>query len=201
MDDEAIHRALIVDVVLRERQGRDRGWWDQMLACYHDDAMIDLNWYQGTPAGFVEASRQQHDAGRRATHRLSPPIVRIRGGRAVAETGCALETRNVIDDIECDLTSYMRLLSRVERRGGSWRLASLGVVYERDTLTPVIPGRAPAIDTDLLDSLRPAYRFLAYVQIRLGWPSRPDLPGDDQPDLVKALYDATLDWLEHTPTP
>jgi hypothetical protein len=187
--------SLISQLVLRERQGRDRGWWSQMRACYDQAAVVDLNWYRGNADGFVDASRRQYDAGRRATHRLSPPVVLIRGSRALTETAVALETRNMVDGVECDLTSYLRLLSRVEHRAGGWRLMTLSAIYERDTLTPVIPGQNPTLDLDLLAAQRPSYRFLAYVQKRIGWPSHDDLPGDDQPDLVATVHNANNSWL------
>jgi hypothetical protein len=47
----------------------------------------------------------------------------------------------------------------------------------------------------LLATLRPAYRFLAYVQLRIGWPSNPDLPGDDRPETVSKVYAALEAWL------
>jgi hypothetical protein len=185
----------ITNLVLRERQGRDRGWWAQMRACYDDAAMIDLNWYRGDADGFVDASRRQHEAGRRATHRLSPPVASVRGDRAIIEASAALETRNVVDGVECDLISYLRLLYRAAERGGTWRLTSLRVIYERDSLVAVRPGQVPALDLELLGSLRSSYRFLAYVQRRIGWPSRDDLPGDDQPGVVAGLYDDQAAWL------
>jgi hypothetical protein len=56
---------------------------------------------------------------------------------------------------------------------------SLGAVHERDRLVPVRPGQTPALDLELLGSLRASYRFLAYVQRQIGSPSRDDPPGDD----------------------
>ncbi len=36
--------AVITQVVLGERQGRDRGWWDQMAAAYWLDSTVRLSW-------------------------------------------------------------------------------------------------------------------------------------------------------------
>ena len=54
----------ITELVLRERQGRDRDWWSQMRDCYTAHAVIDLNWYHGDADGSVDASRRQYEAGR-----------------------------------------------------------------------------------------------------------------------------------------
>ena len=34
----------VVQLVLRERQSRDRGWWDDMAECFAPEATIDMSW-------------------------------------------------------------------------------------------------------------------------------------------------------------
>ncbi|MEV4136729.1 hypothetical protein AB0J72_31700 [Dactylosporangium sp. NPDC049742] len=60
-------------VVLLERQARDRGWWDQMRACYWPDSTVALSWYTGDGPGFVDASRAMAAAGNASVHRHVPP--------------------------------------------------------------------------------------------------------------------------------
>ncbi|GAA1541430.1 hypothetical protein GCM10009827_071130 [Dactylosporangium maewongense] len=80
-------------VVLLERQARDRGWWDQMRACYWPDSTAALSWYTGDGPGFVDASRAMAAAGNASVHRLSPPVVQVVGDRAFAEVPAAIEVR------------------------------------------------------------------------------------------------------------
>ncbi|MGI5183364.1 nuclear transport factor 2 family protein [Dactylosporangium sp. CA-152071] len=80
-------------VVLLERQARDRGWWDQMRACYWPDSTVGLSWYTGDGPGFVDASRAMAAAGNAGVHRLSPPVVQVVGDRAFAEVPAAIEVR------------------------------------------------------------------------------------------------------------
>ena len=43
----------ITQLVLRERQGRDRGWWAQMADCFHPDSRVTLSWFDGPGSEFV----------------------------------------------------------------------------------------------------------------------------------------------------
>ncbi|MEZ0362351.1 hypothetical protein ACAG26_01415 [Mycobacterium sp. pUA109] len=49
--------SVITRLVLRERQGHDRGWWDQMAAAYWPDSTVHLTWYRGDGPGFVAGSK------------------------------------------------------------------------------------------------------------------------------------------------
>jgi hypothetical protein len=40
-------------LVLHEREARDRGWWRQMHECYHADAEVHVAWFEGTAAAFT----------------------------------------------------------------------------------------------------------------------------------------------------
>lgn len=181
------------ELVLRERQGRDRGWWDRMRACYAPDSAVRLSWFRGSGEEFVARSREMAGRGDVARHRLGPPVVDADGDRAVAEVPAAIEVRTVLDGVEVDLTSYARLLYRAEVRSGRWLITSLDPVYERDVLTPVVPGTPVPLPS--LEGLRPSYRFLAHVLGTRGYPIAGDLYGDDRPGEVAELYDSLFTWL------
>jgi SnoaL-like domain len=186
----------IQQLILRERQGRDRGWWDRMRAAYSADATVTISWFQGSASEFITRSEQMAANGDRAAHRLSPPVIDIFGDRAVAEVPAGIEVRAEIGGAEVDLVSYTRLLYRAERVSvDTWRLCSLAAVYERDTMVPVLPGTVLAIDHARLARLRPTYRWLAYHLCEKGYPVSPDLPGDDRPETVQAVYSYAFDWL------
>lgn len=40
----------VVQLILRERQGRDRGWWDQMRDTYAEDSVVDCRTAPGESA-------------------------------------------------------------------------------------------------------------------------------------------------------
>ena len=185
----------ISQLVLHERQGRDRGWWDQMKSCFAPDSMVTVSWYQGDGAGFTEGSKKMFDSGFRPVHRTSPPVVHQNGNRAVVELPLAIEARIPFDGVETDLTSYSRMIYQVERSGSEWKIKVMTPIYERDTVTPAIPGTSLKLDVDKLKTLRPSYRFIAY-HIALGGRTIVDnLLGDDQPEAVKDLYEKAFAWL------
>ncbi|MYW62608.1 hypothetical protein GTY65_00720 [Streptomyces sp. SID8379] len=99
---------LVTQTVLRERRGRDRGWWDRMRDCYRPDSTVTLSWYRGDGPGFVAASEAMAGRGDASVHRLSPPTVHIAGDRAFAETPAGIEIRTVVDGVTVDLTGHRR---------------------------------------------------------------------------------------------
>ena len=189
----------ITQVVLRERQGRDRGWWAQMAECFHPDSRVTLSWFDGPGAEFVARSEKMAEMGIRVLHRPSPPVVHLLGDKAVLELPLSVERRFLLKGVEADLASYTRLLYRLERRDGGWKILSLNAIYERDTLTPTVPGTTLDVDHEKLAQFRPSYRFVAYDISMSGRSMTADLYGDDQPEQVQALYHSAFDWLGKSP--
>lgn len=186
----------ITQVILRERQARDRGWWDQMRKGMDPEAEIRLSWFRGNGSDFVEASQQMQSRGQQATHRLSPPVISVHGTRALVELPAAIEFRDTICGIEADLTSYTRLIYCLEKDSGTWKIKSLDPIYERDILVPTIPGEVPQIDREALAGLRKPYRFLGYYLLQTGYSISDDLYGDDRPDEVEKLYRSSFEWVK-----
>jgi len=193
MDDQADILA-ISRLIAFERHWRDTGQWEHMRSAYHPESVVRVAWFQGTGFEFVEASKGLHRQGQ-SKHRLSPSLVRLHGERALAETDTLIETRTRLEDIEVDTTAHGRLLSRVRRDAGIWRLASLDFIYEKDMMAPVNPSDQLLINREELRQYRPSYRFLCYNLKRLERKIDPNLPGDDRPELVAALYAEAEDWL------
>jgi hypothetical protein len=185
----------IQQLILRERQGRDRGWWHRMRAAYTPDATVAVSWFSGSATEFIARSEQMATSGNQAVHRLSPPVIDIVRDRAIAEVPAAIEVRAEIGGVQADLVSYTRLLYRAIRTDGRWLLRSMIAIYERDALVPVVPGAVPAIDTARLEALRGPYRWLAYHLGGQGYSVDQDLPGDDRQATVRALYDEAFAWL------
>ncbi|MFD7922241.1 nuclear transport factor 2 family protein [Streptomyces sp. NPDC059740] len=185
----------VTQLVLRERQGRDRGWWQRMRDSLAPDARVAISWFRGSGEEFVTASEAMAKGGTQAVHRMGPPVVDVAGDRAVVEAPAAICLRLHLDAVEADLTSHTRLLYRAERRAGRWWLTALDPVYAGDTLSPVVPGEVPRLDRDRLAAHRPSYRFLGYCLEEQGHPVARDLHGDDRPEGVAALLADAYAWL------
>jgi hypothetical protein len=199
---ELVDKLLVAELAQAERRARDDRDWQLMLDCYHADSRIFLSWIDGTAAEFVAASRRMADRpGGHALHQNGVTLVRLNGDRALADTPCAILMRRLFDGVECDLAGYCRHRSRAERRDGRWRLRSLVGVYEKNTLVPVLPGTAPALDERRLAGYRSSYNFQCYHREQEGNTAFSDRPGLDRPDLVTALALADEAWLSGQDVP
>jgi hypothetical protein len=186
----------LVQVVAHEREGRDRGWWDQMARCYHDESRVRSMWFTGTGRAFAEASRGMAARGDRSRHRLSVPAVHVRGERAVVSMPMAIEFRVEVHGVEADLISYARGIYRLQRRAGRDGICDLSTVYERDTLWPVVPGDTIPLDRDRLARMPSSYRMLAYYFDIRGYDVNTNMPGDDRPETADGVVTEAFDWLK-----
>lgn len=191
MDDAST----ISQVVLRERQGRDRGWFDQEAACFHPHSRVHITWFDGPGAEFVELSRAAYAEGIRPSHRLAPPVVHQNNDRAVVEVPAEISVAQDFGGVEATIVSSTRLLYRVERIG-HWGITGLDCIYERDTLVPVVVGTTPHVDQAVLRRFRRPFMYLAYHLTEVGRPVRDDLYADDRPAEVDGLYRDAFAWLK-----
>ena len=188
---------VISQLIHFERHWRDTGQWDKMRDAYHPESRVRIPWFQGNGIDFVEASKKLYHAVP-SKHRLSPTLVRVHGNRALAETSTMIEARGRLSEIEVDMTTSCRLLNKVRRDDGVWRLASLDAIYEKDTIALVNPSDSLTIDSKLLQTYRPSYRFLCFALQGLGRSVDQTLAGEDRPDLVAALYADAEAWLTNS---
>jgi hypothetical protein len=194
--EEQLDQVAVADVIQRERLARDDGMWPEMASCYHPESMIDVSWFQGDGAAFVEATRRQARSGSVNFDVMSPAIVTVRNGRATAETPCTLRAFQQIDGVDSSYEGFMRVLWRAKRLDGHWLIAGLRAFYIRDMLLACNPGRVPVLDGIELGGYRPSYRYLSYILARMGLSPRDDLPGEDRPEAVRSLRAAELQWLQ-----
>jgi len=185
-----------IQVVLREREARDRLWWEDMRDCFADESTVTLTWYHGSGAGFVEGSIAMSQGRLPTRHRISPPVVRIAGDRAVISLPIAIESSATIEGVECVLSAYARHLYRLQRIRGDWKIVRLDAIYERDELSPSVPGRTVSIDPAELEGLRTPYRLLAWNLRRAGYEVSQDLPADDRPEHDALMYSEAFAWAE-----
>jgi len=193
-----LDRYAVSEVLMRERLAREIGDFDEEDACFLPDATVEVSWFKGSAADFVDAGRKAAAAGRRAAvyfDSMSPAVVKVNGDRAIADASCAVHSFLPLGGVEAAMTSYTRLLYRVRRVDGEWRIAALRGIYIRDELQACNPVQIPEIDEQKLNGFRPSYRHLSYILEAQGRPLRDDLPGVDRPETVAALRAADRDWL------
>jgi hypothetical protein len=196
---EAADVSAVSQLVLRERLSRDLGLWEQMRDCYHDDSVVRLSWINASGPEFVRRSIEMAARNMKATHRLGPILVTLAGDRAIAQLAAIIDIPFALKGIEVMMSSHARFVYRAERREHVWRLSGFDVIYQRDEITPLLPGQRVAVDPEAVKSFRPSYRLLTYCVTSGGFPVRDDLAGVDRPDLVDALTREIYGWAGLTP--
>ena len=193
---QMLDREELFDLVRRERFARDQRRFDVMSACFHDDAYIRTSWYDGRggPA-YVEATRNWMKAAGNSKHWVFPAYARIAGDRATVESPAMIFNRARLEGVEIDFHVFCRFFSRVVRENGVWKLLSFEVLFERDIMRSVNAAEDLPVDWVVLGTLRPSYRFLAYMQLSRGVKVSPDLLGDDRPEQLDAFHAGEEKWL------
>ena len=77
---------------------------------------------------------------------------------------------------------------------GRWGLVERQPIYEKDRLDPVDPAATLRLDKEQLERFPVGYRHLAYLQTRIGYPVKEDMPGLVGKE-VEAVYRRGADWL------
>jgi hypothetical protein len=196
---EAADVSAVSQLVLRERLSRDLGLWEQMRECFHGDSVVRISWINASGPEFVRRSQEMAERKVKATHRLGPIFVTLAGDRAIAQLVAIIDIPFTLKGIEVIMSSYARFLFRSERRERVWRLSGFDAVYQRDEITPLIPGQIVVVGPEELKPFRTSYRLLSYCLAVGGFPVSNDLAGVDRPDLVDALTREIYGWAGLTP--
>ena len=189
--DRVAIRALIENWVL----WRDARQWKRFRTVWHKDGQMWATWFQGTFEEFIKVSQQGYDRGVRIMHMLGGMSIDIEGKRAIAQTKMTISQRAEVEGVLCDVVCSGRFYDFLEKRKGKWGIVLRRLAYEKDRLDPVEPGRVPKLDKKLLAQFPEGYRHLAYLQSRIGYKVKPDMPGLDGPELT-ALYAKGEAWLK-----
>jgi len=200
MTDDLPDRLAIRDLVERWAVYRDAGDWERFRALWHEDGRMMATWFQGPADAFIKVSREGFERGVRILHFLGGHAAEVAGNRAIAETKMTISQRAAVDGVLCDVVCTGRFYDFLEKRGGRWGLVLRQPIYEKDRLDPLDPGARLALDADLLARFPEGYRHLAYLQTRIGYEVKRDMPGLTGPE-VEALYARGRAWLEGAGTP
>jgi len=194
MDDEAQDRVAIRELIENWAVWRDAGDWSRFRTLWHDDGRMMATWFQGTADEFIAVSRAGFAKGVRILHFLGGTSIDLAGIRAIAQTKMTISQRAEVDGVPCDVVCTGRFCDFLEKRG-RWGLVLRQPIYEKDRIDPVAPDARLALDSALLASFPEGYRHLAYLQTRIGYGVKPDMPGLTGPE-VEALYARGRQWLE-----
>ena len=199
LPDPAIERELFA-LVKRERLARDTGDFETLQDLYWPDSVIRVTWFEGSIAEFVEVSRERQRGRGRGFHVINPVWSEVEGDRALVESQGEIHIRPRLEGVECDVVSWGRFFSRLERRAERWRLRTFDSIYNKDRIDPVSPCAVLHLDTERLAAARPSYRHLTYLNRDAAYTVPDDLPGDDQPALIEAFYRQARAWLHQEGT-
>lgn len=191
-----LDREELFDLVRRERFARDQRRFDVMAACFHRDAYVRTSWYDGTGGdAYVEATRKWMSNTGNSKHWVFPAFAQVRGDRATVESPAMIFNRARLEGTEIDFQVFCRFFSRAVREDGVWKIASFHVLFERDVMAPTLASDPLPVDRALLDTMRPSYKFLTYIQRSRGIQVNQDLLGDDRPDELAAFHAGEERWL------
>src|SRR6185503_7827596 len=194
MNQELMDRLAIRELVENWVVWRDSCQWDKFRTVWHDDGVMMATWTQGTVDFFIKVSKEGYARGVHFLHFLGGSTVDVSGTRAIAQTKMTISQRAKVEDVLCDVVCTGRFYDFFEKRD-RWGLVLRQPIYERDRLNPVDPMSAPKLDPNLLAQFPEGYRHLAYMQTRVGYTVKRDMPGLDGPE-VEALYEKGERWLK-----
>ncbi len=191
VDDRRVIRELIENWAV----WRDALMWDRFRTVWHDDGRMMATWFQGTADDFIKVSAEGYARGVRILHFLGGSSIDVAGTRAIAQTKMTISQRAAVEGVPCDVVCTGRFYDFFEKRDGRWGLVLRQPIYEKDRLDPVDPAARLDLDKNLLAQFPEGYRHLAYLQTRIGYKVKPDMPGLDGPE-VAALYRRGEAWLQ-----
>jgi len=167
---------------------RDARMWDRFRTVWHPEGQMWATWFQGSYEEFIRVSGEGFARGVRIMHFLGGMTIDIKGARAIAQTKMTISQRAEVEGVLCDVVCTGRFYDFLEKRNGKWGI------------DPVDPSANLVLDKNLLAQFPEGYRHLAYLQTKIGYKVKRDMPGHDGPDL-DALYAKGAAWLDSGRSP
>ena len=192
-------RLLVRELIENWALFRDAGDWERFRSLWHDDGQMMATWCQADADGFIKASQQGSARGVSILHFLGGCTIEIEGERAVAQTKMTISQRASVEGVVVDVVCTGRFYDFLERRRGTWGMVLRQPIYEKDRMDAVDPAARVALDGALLAQFPEGYRHLAYLQTRIGYDVKKDMPGLKGAE-VEALYRRGKAWLSGAAT-
>lgn len=192
--DELIDKQLIRDVVENWVVWRDSGQWDKFRTVWHSDGVMIATWFQGSFEEFIRVTIEGWNKGVSILHFLGGTSVELNKHRAISQTKMTITQRGLVDGAMCDVVCTGRFYDFMEKRNGIWGVVLRQPIYEKDRINPLEPSISLQLDQELLNSFPEGYRHLAYIQTKLGFQVKEDMP-QLKGSAVELLYQKGKDWL------
>lgn len=195
MADPASDKLTIRELVENWAVWRDARLWDQFRTVWHAEGRMMATWFQGGFEEFIKVNNEGWAKGVRILHFLGGSAIDVAGNRATAQTKMTISQRAPVEGVIGDVVCTGRFYDFFEKREGRWGLVLRQPIYEKDRFDPVDPAAKVSLDQNLLKSFPEGYRHLAYLQTKIGYKVKPDMPGIEGPEL-DALYARGARWLK-----
>jgi hypothetical protein len=188
-------RLAIIEVVHNWVLWRDAGDWERFRSVWHDDGWMTATWFQGPAEEFIKVSKAGFDKGVSILHFLGGSSVDVKASRAVAQTKMTISQRGSLEGELVDVVCTGRFYDFFEKRASRWAIVRRQPIYEKDRMDPVDPAARIKLEPELLGSLPEGYRHLGYLQSKLGFRIKRDLP-QLKGAAVERLYAHGRAWLD-----
>jgi hypothetical protein len=198
IDDHLKDELLIRRMVERWAVWRDAGDWERFRTVWHPDGVMMATWFQGPFEEFIRVTREGWSKGVSILHFLGGSAIEVAGDRAIAQTKMTISQRGLVEGVDCDVVCTGRFHDFVQRHEGEWKLLHRQPIYEKDRIDPLDPAQAPVLDQQALAQFPQGYRHLAYIQTRIGYQVKLDMPMLQGP-AVEDLYRRGARWLAGGP--
>jgi hypothetical protein len=194
MNDTLQQELLIRRMIERWAVWRDAGDWERFATVWHPEGVMMATWFQGPFAEFIRVTREGWAKGVSILHFLGGSAIELAGERAIVQTKMTISQRGLVEGVPCDVVCTGRFYDFVVLHEGQWKLLHRQPIYEKDRIDPIDPAATVTLDAAKLAELPEGYRHLAYIQQRIGYTVKLDMPMLKGP-AVEALYQRGARWL------
>jgi len=202
MNDDMKNELEIRQMVERWAVWRDAGDWERFATVWHPEGVMMATWFQGPFKDFIRVTQEGWNKGVSILHFLGGSAVEVAGERAISQTKMTISQRGMVEGangpVLCDVVCTGRFYDFVTRHEGQWKLLHRQPIYEKDRIDPLDPAAKLELDQAALATFPEGYRHLAYIQTRIGYNVKMDMPmlkGEG----VQDLYRRGANWLAGKP--
>ncbi len=198
MNNQMMDELEIRQMVERWAVWRDAGDWTRFATVWHPEGQMMATWFQGPFAEFIRVTQEGWAKGVSILHFLGGTAVEVAGERAIAQTKMTISQRGMVEGangpVLCDVVCTGRFYDFVQKVNGEWKLLHRQPIYEKDRIDPVDSTATLTLDQAALATFPEGYRHLAYIQTRIGYTVKMDMPMLKGP-VVDELYCRGARWL------
>jgi hypothetical protein len=194
MNQDMTDKLLIRELIERWAVWRDAGDWDRFASVWHPEGVMMATWFQGSFADFIRVTQEGWAKGVSILHFLGGSAIEVAGDRAIAQTKMTISQRGPVEGVLCDVVCTGRFYDFVQKHEGQWKVLHRQPIYEKDRIDPLDPAAELSLDAVELAKFPEGYRHLAYIQTRIGYKVKLDMPMLKGP-VVEELYRRGARWL------